>query len=70
MPTEVRITVATISHIYFGAIGMKKNATEVTTQMTAVQMKAFLFEPTSLVNQGESPPNIMQVTSPKAIRTV
>lgn len=60
----------TISHINDGFIGIKKNTTEVTKHITAAQVNAIRFEPTHLVNDGEIPPNIMQVISPNAIKTV
>ena len=70
MPMEVRMTIAIISQMYFGSIGMKKKAMEVTAQMIAAQLKALRLEPTHLVNAGDRPPKIMQVTSPKVMNTV
>ena len=70
MPTEVSMTIAIISQMYFGSIGMKKKPTEVAAQMSAAMRKARFLEPAHLVNAGERPPNIMQVTSPKVMKTV
>ena len=64
------MTVATITQMYFGSIGMKKKPTEVTAQMRAAHIKAFFLEPTHLVKRGDRPPKIMQVTSPKVMNTV
>ena len=49
---------------------MKKKATESTKHISDAQMNALRFEPTHAVNFGETPPNIMHVTSPKAMKTV
>ena len=54
----------------FGSMGMKKKAMEVTAQMMAAQLKALRLDPTHWVNLGERPPKIMQVTSPKVMKTV
>ena len=70
MPMEVSMTIATIDHIHDGSIGMKKNRIEVKMQMRDAPMNAPLLEPTIVVNFGERPPKIIQVTSPNAIRTV
>ena len=67
---EVRMTITIISQMYFGSIGMKKKAMEVTAQMMADHTKALRLEPTHLVNFGDRPPKIMQVTSPKVMNTV
>ena len=70
MPIDVRITTATITQMNAGSIGMKKNSTDVMAQIAAAHMNAFFFVPTILVNAGDSPPNIIQVTSPKVMNTV
>ena len=70
MPTDVSTTNATITHIYAGSMGTKKKATENTAHINADMMKALLLEPTFSVNFGETPPKIIQVSSPKVIKTV
>ena len=67
---EVTITTAIITQIYEGSIGIKKKATDDTRQMIAAQVKALDFEPAHCVNLGDTPPKIIQVTSPKVINTV
>ena len=64
------MTIATITQMNFGSIGMKKKATEVTAQMMAARRKARRLEPAHCVNLGDRPPKIMQVTSPKVMKTV
>ena len=49
---------------------MKKNITDDTTQMMAAHTKALRFEPTHCVNYGDTPPKILQVTSPNVMNTV
>ena len=70
MPIEVMITLATITQIQAGSIGMKKNRMDDTAQIIAAHAKAFFLEPTFLVNQGERPPKTMQVASPNIMNTV
>ena len=43
MPIDVRMTVATITQMYFGSIGMKKKPMEVTAQMRAAKDHAGHF---------------------------
>ena len=43
---------------------------ESTKQSAAAQKNAIRLEPTKRVNQGDTPPKIIQVTSPNAIKTV
>ena len=69
-PTEVSTTRVIIIHIDDGVMGTKKKATESTRQTMDDKMNAIRFEPTHAVNFGETPPNIMHVTSPKAMKTV
>lgn len=70
MPTLVRMTTAIITQIYSAFIGMKKKPTDVTAQMSAAAMKARFLEPTTRVNHGDTPPKIIQVNSPKVMKTV
>ena len=58
------------TQMLLGFIGTKKNATDVTAQITIDHAKARFLEPIILVNAGDKPPNIIQVTSPKVINTV
>ena len=70
MPTEVTITLAIMTQIQAGSMGMKKKAMEETAQMTADQAKALYLVPTHWVKRGASPPKIMQTASPNIINTV
>ena len=51
-------------------MGTKKKATEVMAQMMAAMENALRLLPTHSVNLGDSPPKIIQVTSPKVMNTV
>ena len=70
MPTEVIITLATITQIQAGSMGIKKKRMEDTAQMMADQAKAFFLEPTFWVNQGDRPPKTIQAASPNIMNTV
>ena len=70
MPTEVSTTAVTIIQMYLGFIGMKKKSTDTTTQMAEAQINAMRLEPTHRVNAGDTPPNTIQVSSPKVMNTV
>ena len=70
MPMEVTITFTSITHIQAGFMGIKKKAMEDTAQIMAAQPKALRFDPTHFVNAGDTPPNIMQVTSPNIMNLV
>jgi hypothetical protein len=49
---------------------MKKKMTERTRQSAAAQKNAIRLLPTNRVNHGDTPPKIIQVTSPNAMKTV